>query len=146
MKKFLLVLLFMVLFSSFALAAAPFHIGIMISGTLGEVFLITGSEIEIKYDGEVLNNDAAHDTFTISVGGEPVDWEFLSYFDFGPYGDRGGVVNVRLKESLDVGKPRIQRRAVTLFANTQNTMGVTAAESITVKAGSETESATFKPF
>lgn len=120
--------------------------GSAISGTLSEVFLITGSEIEIDYDGEVLNNEDAHATFTISVDGEQVDWEFLSYFDFGPYENRGGVVNVRLKDSLDVGKPRVQRRAVVLFDNTQTTKGAIAAERISVKTDSKTESATFKPF
>lgn len=120
--------------------------GTAISGTLKEVFLITGSELEIEYDGEVLNNEDAHATFTISVDGKPADWEFLSYFDFGPYEDRGGVVNVRLKDSLDVGKPRVQRRAVTLFDNTQNAKGATAAARITVITSPKAAIAAFKPF
>lgn len=117
-----------------------------ITAILGNVYLITGNEIEIEFDEEVLNDDDAQDFFTIKVDGTPVEWEFLSYFDFGPYEDRGGVVNVRLKDAMNVGKPRIQRRAVTLFANTQNEMGPAAAERITVEAYDMTKTAGFKPF
>lgn len=120
--------------------------GTAISGTLSEVFLITGNEIEIEYDGEVLNNADAHATFAISVDGKSVNWEFLSYFDFGTYGERGGVVNIRLKDLLDAGKPRVQRRAVNLFANTQNAKGAASAERITMAVNSTTASAIFKPF
>lgn len=117
-----------------------------ITGNLGNVVLITGSEIEIEFDEEVLTDADAQNTFTIKVDDTPVEWEFLSYFDFGPYGDRDGVVNVRLKEPLKVGKPRIQRRAVTLFANTQDEMGKIAADRITIEANVTTKAAIFKPF
>lgn len=120
--------------------------GTAISGNLGKAFLITCSEIEIEYDEEVLNNEDAHATFTINVDNEPVYWEFLSYFDFGPYGERGGVVNVRLKDSLDVGKPRVQRRTVTLFDNTQTTKGAIAAKGISVKSDKASANVAFKPF
>ena len=146
------VLIFVLLLSSMGSAAGEqelgqqLEVGDPIEGNLANVFLITGSEIEIEFDKEVLNDADAQSTFTIKVDGAPVEWEFLSYFDFGSYGDRGGVVNVRLKEPLDVGKPRIQRRAVTLFANTQNEMGPAAAERITIEANGLTKTAEFKPF
>src|SRR5699024_7391555 len=115
-------------------------------GNLADVSLITDSEIEIEFDKEILNDADAQDTFTIEVDGTPVAWEFLSYFKFGPYGDRNGVVNVRLEEPLDVGKPRVQRRAVTIFDDTQKEKGETAAERITVETNNVTKTAKFKPF
>lgn len=106
-----------------------------ITGNLGNVFLITGSEIEIEFDEEVLDDADAHATFTISVDGKLVDWEYLSYFDFGPYAERGGVVNVRLDEPLDIGQIRARCRESGVNAEYQRTEdieGPKAAASIEV--------------
>ncbi|MCL1974693.1 MAG: hypothetical protein FWG61_00860, partial [Firmicutes bacterium] len=80
------------------------------AGALGAVLLITGSEIEIEYNTPVLSDMEAHKLFTIFVDGVPAKWEYLSYFDFGPYAARGGVVNVRLAEPLDIGQIRARCR------------------------------------
>ncbi|WP_313344627.1 hypothetical protein [Sedimentibacter sp.] len=117
-----------------------------ITGNLGNVFLITGNEIEIEFNEEVLNNADAQDIFTIKVDGAPVEWEYLSYFDFGPYGDRGGVVNVRLNEALEVGRPREQRRTNARFPDTQKDLGPVAAARVTVVVNEVTKTANWKAF
>jgi len=53
MKKLLIVLLFMVLFSSFALAAAPFHIGIMTGTVSQQEDELRGAERLVKEYGDV---------------------------------------------------------------------------------------------
>jgi len=115
-------------------------------GEIGAVILITGSEIEIEYNAPVLSNAEAQGIFTVLVSGQPVEWEFLSYFNFGPYATRGGVVNVRLKEALDAGRPREERRDSQRFANTQNTRGPAAAARISVVAGGVTKTASWQAF
>ncbi|MFA1820979.1 hypothetical protein ACDX78_12480 [Virgibacillus oceani] len=45
-----------------------------------------------------------------------------------------------------MGEPRIQRRAVTIFDNTQNEKGETAAERVTIETNNATKIANFKPF
>ncbi len=121
-----------------------------VGGTLSEVILITGSEIEIEFDVAILNDKDAHNTFTISVDGAPVEWEYLSYFDFGTYGDRGGVVNVRLKDPLDAGVPRGRRRTSTAeeyLNRTEHIKGPAAAKRITVSVkGQEEKTAKWEPF
>ncbi|MBQ6808352.1 MAG: hypothetical protein IJP07_04220, partial [Firmicutes bacterium] len=113
-----------------------------LAADLGDITLISEDVIEIEYNEPVTSNEQAQGIFTIEYDGEKVEWEFLSYFDFGPYAARGGVVNVRLKEALEVGQPRIQRREVDLFADTQSQMGPAAAAKLTVNA----KTAEFVPF
>ncbi len=148
LKKRYLLFMLIILLSSFKApaSAAPEDDSSITAGNLNDVLLITGSEIEIEFDKEILNNDDAPETFTIKVDGKPVEWEFLSYFKFGEYEERGGVVNVRLKEPLDVGKPRIQRRAVTTFEETQTEKGEAAAERVSVETNNTTKATSFKPF
>jgi len=122
----------------------------IIYGTLGEVHLITGDVIEIEFDAAHFNDQQAQETFTILVDGYPVDWTFLSYFNFGVYGERGGVVNVLLEEALDAGEPRGRRREIgtseAWLAQTDHVRGPLAAERITVEAGVDTETAQWIPF
>jgi hypothetical protein len=100
-----------------------------IAGTLGEVFLISGDVIEIEYS-ELVTKADAEALLTVTVDKKDVDWEFLSYFDFGSYGERDGVINIRLKEGLDVGEPRGRRRtssAESFLARTEHIKGPEAA-------------------
>ena len=105
-------------------------------GTLGNVYLITGDVLEIEYTQPILSNAHAQSVFTINVDGEAADWEFMSYFDFGTFAERGGVVNVRLNNALDAGEPRGRRReqatAEAWLAQTDHIRGPIAAASITV--------------
>lgn len=111
------------------------------------VTLISDSVIEIEYATPVTSDEQAKKLFTITYDGAEVEWEYLSYFKFGPYAERGGVVNVKLTEPLEVGEPRIQRREVVLFENTQDELGAAAAAKLQVQIGeSEAETATFVPF
>lgn len=73
-----------------------------ISGAINKVNLITGQELEIIFDEPVTTAEAAYATFTVYVDGEEVDYEFLSYFDIGPY-EKQPVVNIRLKTPLVSG-------------------------------------------
>ncbi|MDR2711543.1 MAG: hypothetical protein LBB91_00325, partial [Clostridiales bacterium] len=118
--------------------------------TLGDVNLITDKEIEITYSEPVKSNEEAHEIFSVLVDGEEVEWEFLSYFNFGEYADRGGVVNLRLTEPLDVGEPRGRRRetaAETFLARTEHIKGPIAAEKVTVSLGGGTaKTAEWEPF
>ncbi|MCL2873512.1 MAG: hypothetical protein FWE29_01115 [Defluviitaleaceae bacterium] len=113
------------------------------AGVLGNVFLITGEVLEIEYTQPILNNAHAQSVFTINVDGEPVEWEFLSYFNFGSFGERGGVVNVRLTEELDAGEPRGRRRELTTseawLAQTDHIRGPVAAARITVEVVADEE-------
>ena len=113
---------------------------------LREAVLITGDVLEIEYSKPVLTDEEAQAIFDIYVNGAPVEWEFLSYFDFGSYATRGGVVNIRLAEPVDAGRPREQRRDAARFNNTQNTRGPAAAATIGVKAGGVTKTPTFRAF
>ena len=116
---------------------------------LNNVYLITGDVLEIEYSEGVSDNDEAHELFTIEVDEDEVDWEFLSYFDFGSYAERGGVVNVRLTNSLDTGEPRGRIRESSqneFLKNTQLTMGPAAAARITVTVDAATRTATWKAF
>ena len=143
MKKSLLFLLSVALIFALSVSAAS---AAPVAGNLGEVLLITGSELEIEFDTPILNNTDAQASFTILVDGQPVEWEYLSYFDFGPYATRGGVVNARLKNELDAGRPREERRDSQRFANTQNSLGPAAAARITVTANSVSKTAAWKAF
>ncbi|MDR2712975.1 MAG: dockerin type I domain-containing protein [Clostridiales bacterium] len=101
---------------------------------LNDVFLISGDVLEIEYNAPVSAAEAKA-LFDIRVDGTPVAWEFLSYFDFGAYAARGGVVNVRLAEPLDAGEPRGRRResaAESYLARTEHILGPIAAASVTV--------------
>jgi|GEM_PF-899798 len=117
---------------------------------LANVLLITGSEIEIDYPKAVPNDFVAKAIFDIKVDGQAVEWDYLSYFDFGSYATRGGVVNLRLKNALDVGEPRGRRRetaAESYLARTEHINGPIAAASLTVGAASSTtKTAVWKAF
>jgi X-Pro dipeptidyl-peptidase len=115
---------------------------------INDVYLITGDVLEIEYDVPVTATEAKA-LFTIKVDDVEVEWYFLSYFDFGSYAARGGIVNVRLAESLDTGEPRGRRRetaAESYLARTDHIMGPAAAERITVAVGTETKKAEWKAF
>ncbi|MCL1874325.1 MAG: hypothetical protein FWF85_09465, partial [Clostridiales bacterium] len=115
---------------------------------LNNVYLINCDVLEIEYN-EPVTAAQAKALFTIKVDGVEVEWEFLSYFDFGQYATRGGVVNVRLTEPLDTGNPRGRIRtstANTFLQNTQLTLGPAAAAKITVTAGAATKTAAWKAF
>ena len=72
------------------------------------VSLITDKEIEIVCSEPILSDAAAKAAFDVLVEGEPVEWEFLSYFDFGEYEDNP-IINIRLKEPLTLrSRPFIQ--------------------------------------
>jgi hypothetical protein len=116
------------------------------------VLLVTGQEVEIAIDTPVANAAEAKASFDIFVDGQPVEWDYLSYFDFGSYAARGGVLNVRLKEALDAGEPRGRRResaAESYLDRTEHIKGPIAAARITVKAGTPgaaLKTAAWKPF
>lgn len=121
-----------------------------IEGTIGEVHLITGDVIEIEFDAPIFNEQQAREVFNITVDGAPVNWTFLSYFDFGVYGERGGVANIRLDDALDAGEPRGRRREIATseawLAQTDHIRGPIAAARITVGSGGETRTADWVPF
>ncbi|MCL1815970.1 MAG: hypothetical protein FWG43_00010 [Clostridiales bacterium] len=117
---------------------------------LTDIKLITGAELEIAYPKVVPNDYIAQCLFDITLDGEAVEWEFLSYFDFGTYAERGGVVNVRLKEELETGEPRGRRResaAESFMAETQSVLGPPAAARIKVATFRQAaNTAIFDPF
>ncbi|MCL2367004.1 MAG: hypothetical protein FWC75_08200 [Oscillospiraceae bacterium] len=121
-----------------------------VAGTLGEVHLITGDVVEIEFDAPILNAQQAREVFTIRVDGNPVAWTFLSFFDFGAYGERGGVVNIRLDEALDAGEPRGRRREIATseawLAQTDHVRGPIAAARLTVAVGDDVATAQWVPF
>ncbi|MDR2712266.1 MAG: hypothetical protein LBB91_04025, partial [Clostridiales bacterium] len=105
---------------------------------LGDVNLITDKEIEIVFSEPVESDAAAQAVFAVLVDGKPVEWEFLSYFNFGEYA-ANPVVNIRLKEALQIR----------LAPYTQYTLGAGAAARITVSlksAPAEIKTAAWKPF
>ncbi len=111
--------------------------GKVIDGELGDVRLITGAELEIEFSKPVLNNEDAHATFKLFVEDKEVEWDYLSYFDFGDYAAKP-VVNVRLKEALEIGQIRARCResaANAEYDRTENVVGPAAAAKIKVKAG-----------
>ncbi|MCL2163521.1 MAG: hypothetical protein FWH55_03805 [Oscillospiraceae bacterium] len=137
------------------------------AGVLGQVVLITGSELEIEYDEPILSDAEAKATFELYVDGVKLgneDWIYLSYFDFGPYATRGGVVNVRIVkriddistaenpgadigQALDAGRPREQRRTNARFNDTQTTRGPLAAARVQVGlVGGSAKTASWKAF
>jgi hypothetical protein len=104
-------------------------------GNMANVALITGSEVEIEFD-EVVTANNAQQTFGVFVDGQKVEYEFLSYFDFGSYAIRKGVVNIRLKDALDAGEPRGRKRTGTTQAyldRTEHIKGPIAASRIRVE-------------
>ena len=131
-----------------------------VAGVMGGVRLITDREIEIDFSAPVTNETEAKATFRILIDKEPLepsDWEYLSYFNFGPYKRpaSGGVVNVRLKLPLDCnGAPLVPpgRQRVTQIAgtNTYATHGRESAARVEVMCNTDSnqkrESAVWEPF
>ena len=144
MKKVAKLALALTLCATMAFGGIP--VSVAEEAATAPVSLISEDVLEIEYAEPVADDAAAKALFEIAVDGQPVEWEFLSYFDFGPYAERGGVVNIRLKNALDTGSPRIQRREVVLFEDTQTENGPKAAASVTVKIGDKTETAAWVPF
>ena len=122
--------------------------GEKVVGTLGEVRLITGAELEIEFSSPVLNNADAQATFKLLVDGTEAEWEYLSYFAFGDYAAKP-VVNVRLKNALDAGEPRGRRRTSTAeayLARTEDVKGPIAAAKVAVVADAVQKTASWVPF
>lgn len=104
-----------------------------VKGTITGVNLITDKEIEICFDAPVKRQNTKL-SFTVLVDGQEVDYDYLSYFDFGPYAAQPRV-NVRLKEPLDVGTLSGRTgTAVTPLSGTSSTLGPIAADRISVIA------------
>lgn len=122
--------------------------GTVVQGNLGDVRLITGDVLELEFSSAVLNDADAQATFDILIDGKDVEWEYLSYFAFGEYADKP-VVNVRLKNALDIGQIRARCRendANAEYDRTEDTIGPLAASKITVKAGGTTKVPTWHSF
>jgi hypothetical protein len=112
-----------------------------ITGTVGGVRLITDRELEIAFSKPIENDAEAKASFTIIIDGRrlsPSEWDYLSYFNFGPHlwsvggSAKGGVVNIRLKEPLDDhGTPLVplgrQRTTQIAGTNTYESYGRIAA-------------------
>ena len=148
--KFACVLMAVAMFLPLAtgLFAAAEEPGTAIVGDLGAVRLITGEVLEVEFSAEVLTNADAQATFTVLVDGEPVGWEYMSYFAFGPYAAKP-IVNIRLDEALDAGEPRGRRRetqAEAYLARTENVRGPAAAARITVIAAAAERTPIWVPF
>ncbi|ATW26754.1 hypothetical protein [Candidatus Formimonas warabiya] len=112
------------------------------------VYLITDREIEIGFDTPILDSAAAAATFKVTVDGEEVDYDYLSYFDFGSY-ETAPAVNIRLKDPLNVGTLSGRTgTAVTPNSGTYTTLGPAAAERVKVVliATSAETQAVWKPF
>ncbi|MEL7566636.1 MAG: hypothetical protein AAGU27_17390, partial [Dehalobacterium sp.] len=112
------------------------------------VYLITDREIEIGFDTPILDSAAAAATFKVTVDGEEVDYDYLSYFDFGSY-ETAPAVNIRLKDPLDIGTLSGKTgSAVTPNSGTYTTKGPAAASRVKVElipTGAETQ-AVWKAF
>ena len=122
--------------------------GTVVNGTLGDVRLITGDVLELEFSNPVLNDADAQATFDILIDGKEVEWEYLSYFAFGEYADKP-VVNVRLKNALDIGQIRARCRendANAEYDRTEDTVGPLTASKIAVKAGETTKVPTWHSF
>ena len=77
-----------------------------------------------------------------------LQWKYLSYFAFGEYAHKP-VVNVRLKNALDIGQIRARCRendANAEYDRTEDTVGPLAASKIAVKAGETTKVPTWHSF
>ncbi|MCL1975273.1 MAG: hypothetical protein FWG61_03820, partial [Firmicutes bacterium] len=107
-----------------------------VEGTFSGVNLITDKEVEILFNAPVTANNIKP-TFDVLVNGVKVDYEFLSYFDFGPYA-AAPLVNIRLKEPL----------TIKTGPYTAYTLGAQAAASLSVvaRASGQTSTAAWKPF
>lgn len=108
--------------------------------------LISSDVIEIEYPEPVRSDTEAKALFTVTVGGSPAEWEFLSYFDFGAYAERGGVVSIRLTRALDIGLPAIYAGKDCVSLPTQGMNGPAAAATVRVSCGEESTEAVFEPF
>ena len=136
------------LIAGLPVTATGMESGITIDGTLGTVSLITGNELEIEFSTPVLNEADAKATFKIFVDGVEAEWEYLSYFAFGPYAAKP-IVNVRLKDTLDTGNPRGRMRnntATAYYDRTEHVYGPIAAAKVTVKAAEAEKTANWTPF
>jgi hypothetical protein len=106
-----------------------------VQGTFGNVYLITGQEVEVDFNAPVTENNFKQ-TFDVFVDNVKVDYEFLSYFDFGNYAARGGVLNLRLPDKLDAGEPRGRKRESSpeaFLARTEHTKGPVAAAKVRIE-------------
>jgi len=122
--------------------------GTVVNGTLGDVRLITGDVLELEFSNPVLNDADAQATFDILIDGKEVAWKYLSYFAFGEYADKP-VVNVRLKNPLDIGQIRARCRendANAEYDRTEDNVGPLTALTIAVKAGQTTKVPTWHSF
>ncbi|MDR2560377.1 MAG: hypothetical protein LBC63_01195 [Holophagales bacterium] len=111
-----------------------------VDGVVGGVRLITDRELEIAFSVPIENDAEAKASFAILIDGKPLppsEWEYLSYFNFGPYAwtagaSKGGAVNIRLKTPLDDhGTPLVplgrQRSRQIAGTNTYDSYGRIAA-------------------
>lgn len=108
--------------------------------------LIGSDVIEIDYPDPVFSDEEAKALFSVSVGGVPAEWEYLSYFDFGPYAQRGGVLSIRLSKALDAGQPAMYVGDVCIARSTQEENGTAAAAGVLVSYREQTVEASFVPF
>ena len=114
--------------------------------TIQSVRLITDREIEIVSNVKPVDARQVYENFTITVDGKKVEYSYLSYFDFGRYAN-SPVINIRLKEPLDVGTLRGKTgNARTPGENTQADMGPVAAARIKVAVGKQSVMAEWAPF
>ena len=143
----LLLMLSMVVLLMMGTAFGP-SAGTVVNGTLGDVRLITGDVLELAFSNPVLNDADAQATFDILIDGKEVEWKYLSYFAFGEYADKP-VVNVRLKNPLDIGQIRARCRendANAEYDRTEDTVGPLTASKIAVKAGATAKVPTWNSF
>jgi PIN domain nuclease of toxin-antitoxin system len=114
--------------------------------TIKAVNLITDRELEIVCHMRPESAQEVYATFSVSVGGEPRDYIYLSYFDFGSYAD-APVINIRLSKPLDVGtlkgKTGVNR---TPGEDTQAVKGPAAAAKVKVSTKKQTVTAQWAPF
>jgi len=110
------------------------------------VKLITGQEIEIGCRTKPVSAKEVYDHFTVTVDGQKVAYNYLSYFDIGMYAD-APVINIRLAKPLNVGTLRGKTgTARTPGENTQQMLGPQAAATVTVSAGTQSVTARWAPF
>ena len=110
------------------------------------VNLITEQEIEIVCTTEPASAKEVYDNIIVTVGGDKVEYTYLSYFRFGPYAN-APVINIRLKEPLNTGTLRGKTgNARTPGENTQEVLGPKAAAAIKVRVGNQTVTAKWAPF
>ena len=110
------------------------------------VNLITAQEVEIVCPIKPMNAQHVYDQMDVIVDGKKVEYTYLSYFDFDPYA-AAPVINLRLKEPLDVGTLRGKTgNARTPNENTQATVGPKAAKSLQIRMKNQALIAEWKPF